>query len=392
MNGDGRPRGRDGGARKRGGWSRGAPAGLLSAAVCLALSLAACGDAARSDGSTEGTSDGVVTVGLLMPDTVTGRWETFDRPLIEQRIEELCGDCRIEYANAHGDVGTQQQQVDTMLTEDVDVLIVTPVDSRALRASVEQADTAGVPVVSYDRLATGPVSAYVSFDGEQVGRLQGKALLEAMSTPPNAGPGGTRGEDLVVMMNGDPTDPNARAFEKGARSVLEGEVRIGKAYDTPQWSSLNAHRNMSGAVAALGGQNVDGVYAANDALASGVISALKAEGVQPLPPVTGQDAELAAVQNILEGEQYMTVLKPFEPEAEAAAEMAVALAQGAPVTPLADETVRTSAGAVPAVLLAPVPVTAGNVGETLLTSGMYTIGEICTPKYVSACEKAGLVG
>jgi D-xylose transport system substrate-binding protein len=358
---------------------------LAALAACLALALPACGTAAHSGGSTLRPADGVTTVGLLLPDAVTGRWEGFDRPLIQRQLANICPECRLEYANARANVGTQQQQVDTMITEGVDVLILSPVDYRALRSSVKAADDAGIPVLSYDRLAEGPISGFVSFDGDEVGRLQAEALLAAMDEPP--------GEAQVVLMNGDPTDPNTAAFEEGALSVLEGEVEIAKAYDTPQWSPLNANRNMSGAVAALGPDGIDGVYAANDALASGVIAALKAQNVEPLPPITGQDAELSAIRNIVEGEQTMTVYKPFGPETLAAAEMALALARGESVDALAGATVDTATTRnVPAVLLNPIPVTADNIRETVVQRGMYTIGEICTPKFVSACERAGLVG
>jgi D-xylose transport system substrate-binding protein len=360
-------------------------AALAALAACLALALPACGTAAHSGGDTLRPADGLTTVGLLLPDAVTSRWEGFDRPLIQRQVEFLCPECRVEYANARGNVGTQQQQVDTMITMGVDVLVLSPVDYRALRSSVKQADDAGIPVLSYDRLAEGPIAGFVSFDSDEVGRLQAEALLRAMDEPP--------GKAQVVMMNGDPADPNAAEYEKGARKVLEGEARIAKTFDTPLWSPLNANRNMSGAIAALGPGAIDGVYAANDALASGVISALKAENVKPLPPITGQDAELSAIQNIVEGEQTMTVYKPFGPETAAAAEMALALARGEPLGPYAGATVDTATTKdIPAVLLNPIPVTADNIRETVVKRGMYTIDEICTPKFLSACERAGLVG
>jgi D-xylose transport system substrate-binding protein len=358
---------------------------LAVVCACLALALPACGTAAHSDGSSMRPADGITTIGLLLPDAVSGRWEGFDHPLIERQLKNMCPECRLEYANARGNVASQQQQVDTMITEGVDVLVLSPVDYRALSSSVKAADDAGIPVLSYDRLAEGPISGYVSFDSDEVGRLQAEALLAAMDEPP--------GEAQVVMMNGDPTDPNSAQFEKGALAVLEGRADIAMTYDTPQWNPLNANRNMAGAVSALGPEGIDGVYAANDALASGVLAALKGENVEPLPPVTGQDAELSAIRNILEGEQTVTVYKPFGPETLAAAEMALALAQGESLDPIAGTTVDTaSAKNVPAVLLNPIPVTADNIEETVVQRGMYTVDEICTPKFVPACERAGLVG
>jgi D-xylose transport system substrate-binding protein len=353
------------------------------AAASLALALGACGKAAQSGTAVRPASPaatGHPTIGLLMPDSNTPRWDHFDRPLIEQKIRQLCRDCATVAVNAHGDVATQQQQVDTMIIQGVDAMVLAPVDSKSLGPAVESAQDAGIPVVSYDRLAQGPVAAYVSFNGEEVGRLQGKALLGAM------GPRARDGQ--IVMMNGDMVDPNAVSFKKGALSVLKGKVKIGKSYNTDRWLPVNAYSNMSGAIAALGPDRIDGVYSANDGLASGIIAALRANSVRPMPPVTGQDAELAAVQRIVDGEQYMTVYKPFKPEAYAAAAMAVAVARGAGLGHIATERVR---GGVPAVLLHPIPVTVHTIRETLVKGGVYTIDQICTPKYRLACEKAGLL-
>jgi ABC-type xylose transport system substrate-binding protein len=148
---------------------------------------------------------------------------------------------------------------------------------------------------------------------------------------------------------------------------------------------------MNGAIAALGAGNIDGVLAANDSLAGAVISSLNARQVRPLPPVTGQDADLAGVRRILRGDQYMTVYKPFKPAADAAAEMAVALGRGEPVESIATGTVDSATTKdIPAVLLPSVSVTAGNIKDTLIKDGMYTIDQICTPQLRSACDKAGL--
>ncbi|WP_149181508.1 sugar ABC transporter substrate-binding protein [Streptomyces sp. TRM49041] len=362
---------------------------LGAAAVSLTVALAACGTADmahENGGPSPGRSDRTdptPTIGVLLPDTHTPRWETFDRPLIEKRIAEICPGCGVEYANAHGGVAQQKRQIESMITKGVDVLILDPVDSLALSSSIRRADDAGIPVVSYDRLAEGPISGYVSFDGEDVGRLQAEGLLTAMGDKADGG--------QIVMMNGDPADPNSGSFEKGALSVLKGRVKIGKAFDTTGWRPEIANVNMSGAIAALGAENIDGVYAANDGLAAGVISSLKANFVEPLPPVTGQDADLGAIQRIISGDQYMTVYKPFKPQAAAAAEMAVALGRGDPLDTIAShEASSGTVQGVPAVLLTPISVTAGTVRDTVVKDGMYTIDQICTPKYASACAKAGL--
>ncbi|MEU1010344.1 substrate-binding domain-containing protein [Streptomyces sp. NPDC005890] len=354
-------------------------AAVAMAAASTTLAVASCDTGAGT------TSDGKdpPRIGVLLPDATTARWETQDRPLLEKRIKELCDDCRVEHANARGDVAIQQEQMESLITEGADAILLVPVDARALAASVRKAHAAGVPVVSYDRLAGGPISGYVSFDGEEVGRLQGRALLKAMGDKVRSG--------RIVMMNGDPSDPNAVSFKQGALSVLNGKVKIAKAYDTLQWSTEAANMNMSGAISALGAGHIDGVYAANDGLAAGSISALKANKVRPLPPVTGQDAELAAVRRIVAGDQYMTVYKPFGPEASAGGAMAVAAARGAGLDQVATGKVRTSEGtAVPAVRLTPVSVTVADIKRVLVKDGMYTIRQICTPQLAAACARAGL--
>ncbi|WP_406176986.1 substrate-binding domain-containing protein [Streptomyces sp. NBC_00996] len=354
-------------------------AAIAMTVASTAVALAACGSGAGNDPHGGNTP----RIGLLLPDAITARWETQDRPLLEKKIKELCDDCTVEHANAKNDVATQQGQMDSMITKGVDAIVLVPVDARSLGPSVRKAHAAGIPVISYDRLAEGPISGYVSFDGEEVGRLQGRALLKAMG---DKVPGAQ-----IVMMNGDLSDPNAVSFKKGALSVLKGRVKIGKAYDTLRWRPATANMNMSGAISALGADNIDGVYSANDGLATGSISALKANKVHPLPPVTGQDAELGAVRHIVAGDQYMTVYKPFRLEASAGGAMAVAAARGENLDRVATGTVRTpSVKAVPAVMLTPVSVTVANIKDTVVKDGVYTIQQICTPQLRAACNKAGL--
>ncbi|WP_369167072.1 sugar ABC transporter substrate-binding protein [Streptomyces sp. R28] len=343
----------------------------------LTVSLAACGD----DGKAGADS---FTVGLLLPSRTVPRWEHSDKPLIEERLKELCPDCTMLYANAENDATRQRQQMTSMITKGAGVLILDAADTRAVRSSIQEARKAGVPVVAYDRLAEGPISAFVSFDGGQVGRLQGEALLEAMGDQAHA-------RD-VVMMNGDPTSPNAAWYRSGALSVLKNKVRIGRSYDTLGWSTENAHTNMAAAIAALSPERIGGVLAANDSIAAGVITALKSAGVRQMPPITGQDADLDAVRRIVKGEQYMTVYKPFRAEATAAAAMAVALGRGEDVRDIArTNTDSPTTKRIPSVLLTPTAVTADSIEQTLVKDGVYTVDQICVAKLRAACEKAGLL-
>ncbi|MGW7199825.1 sugar ABC transporter substrate-binding protein [Streptomyces chryseus] len=361
-------------------------AAVAVAATAMAVSLAACGSAEESDSAKEtGAKKGDdLKIGLLLPENQTARYEKFDKPLIEKKISELTnGKAELVYANAKQDATTQTQQIDTMITNKVDALIVDAVDSKAIAGGVKKAKDQGIPVVAFDRLAEGPIDAYTSFDNEEVGHVQGKALLEALGDKAKDG--------QIVMMNGAITDPNAALFKKGALAELDGKVNIGKSYDTKEWKPENANANMEAAISALGKDKIIGVYSANDGMAGGIITALKSGGFSKLPPVTGQDAELAGVQRIVAGEQFMSVYKPYAPEASAAAEMAVALARGEKLDSIAKEKTDSPTNkGIPSVLVPVVSLTKDNIKDTVVKDGVYTVAEICTPKYKAACDKLGL--
>src|ERR1044071_3048733 len=203
-------------------------------------------------------------------------------------------------------------------------MVLDPVDSASAAAIVTRAKQSKIPVISYDRLITGaPVDYYISFDNEKVGVLQAQSLVDKLKKD-----GKTSGS--LVMINGAPTDNNAKLFKRGAHSVLDdSEFKVAKEYDTPDWSPDKAQTEMEQAITALGKNGFVGVYAANDGNAGGAIAAMKGNGVDPTKiPTTGQDAELAGVQRIVAGTQYMTVYKAIKPEAEAAAQLAFDLLQG----------------------------------------------------------------
>jgi len=360
-------------------------AAFAVAASAMAVSLAACGSAKESGGGSSSSSakkGDSIKVGLLLPENQTARYEKFDKPLIEKKIKELTNDkAELVYANAKQDASLQSQQADTMVTNKVDVLIVDAVDSAAIKTSVQKAHDAGIPVVAYDRLAQGPIDAYTSFDNVTVGKTQGQALLTALGSKAKSG--------KIVMMNGSSTDPNAAQFKQGALSVLKGKVNIGKSYDTKDWKPENANANMEGAISALGKSNIVGVYSANDGMAGGIITALKAAGITV--PVTGQDAELAGVQRIVAGTQYMSVYKPYPQEADVAAEMAVDLAQGKSLSSVAPDKVDSpTTKQVPSKLVPVQSLTKDNINDTVIKDGIYTVADICTAQYKAACDKIGL--
>src|SRR5829696_7535814 len=294
----------------------------------MALALAACGgddddNGGGSSGSSGGDGGGGGSIALLLPESKTARYESQDRPNFEKKVAELCSDCEILYSNADQDAAKQQQQAEAAITKGAKVLVLDPVDAASAGAIVNRAKQSQIPVLSYDRLITdADIDYYISFDNEKVGKLQGESLVKKLKDD------GASGD--LVMINGAPTDNNAKLFKEGAHSVIDGSpFKVAKEYDTPDWSPDKAQQEMEQAITAVGKGGFVGVYAANDGTAGGAIAAMKSGGLDPTGiPVTGQDAELAGIQRILAGEQHMTVYKAIKPEADAAAQLAVALVRG----------------------------------------------------------------
>lgn len=356
-----------------------------TAAVSMALSLAACGKAGddkKSDSSSSSSSGGSKTIGLLLPDSVTARYEKFDKPYFEAQVSSLCADCKVEYANAAGDSAKQAQQVSSMITKGVKVIVISAQDSAAIKSSIQAAVDKGIKVVAYDRLAQGPVSAYVSFDNVKVGELQGQALLDALGSKATK-------KSKVVMINGDDADPNAAQFKQGAHKALDGKVDI--AYEqSGLWKDTVAAQKVKAAITQLGAKNIAGVYSANDGMAGGIATTLKGANISGIP-LTGQDAELAGIQRIVAGTQSSTVYKAFKPEADAAATIAVDLLENKSISSLATTTQTSGSGdKVPSQLLTPVSVTKANIKDTVIKDKLYTVADICTADFAKACKAAGL--
>ncbi|MDI9832195.1 MULTISPECIES: sugar ABC transporter substrate-binding protein [unclassified Streptomyces] len=360
----------------------------VAAASTMTLALGACGGLGVTGDSSEAspTKGNDITVGLLLPETANTRYDKFDYPIIKEKVESLTSrQGKVVYRNADADAKKQEQQLQQLVDDRVDVILLDAVDAHAIAGGVQKAKDAGIPVIAYDRLAEGPIDAYVSFDNELVGEVQGRSLLEAM--------GDVDSSDKIVMMNGSLTDPNAKQFKSGALSELKGTVDIAKSYDTKDWKPENAQANMTEALNEIGVANIKGVYSANDGMAGGVIKALEAAGVTKLPPITGQDAELDAVQRILTGEQYMSVYKSYPHEAESAAEMAVAKVQGKDIqfdSLTQDQVDSPTHQDIPALLVPVAALTKSNIDKTVLADGIYKLSEICTAKYKAACQQAGL--
>jgi D-xylose transport system substrate-binding protein len=357
------------------------------AAAAFALAFTACGDDDDDGGDGGGGGGGGGTIALLLPESQTARYEAADRPLFEAKVDELCPDCDILYSNAGQDAARQQQQADAALTKGAEVLVLDPVDAGSAGPIVQRAKQQDVPVISYDRLITNAdIDYYVSFDNVEVGKLQATSLVEKLEQE-------DKGDGTIVMINGDPADNNAKLFKQGAHSVIdESDLKVGREYDTPGWLGENAQQEMEQAITALGNDGFVGVYAANDTTGGAAIAAMKSAGIDPSTrPTTGQDAELAGIQRILIGEQFMTVYKTYKQEAETTAEIAVALAQGeeAPGDLITDQ-IDNGQKEVPSVILTPVAVTTDNIQETVVKDGLYEPSEICKGRYAAACKEAGI--
>jgi D-xylose transport system substrate-binding protein len=264
----------------------------------------------------------------------------------------------------------------------VDVLVLDAVDVGSVGPMIKQAKQKDVPVIAYDRLISDEeIAYYVSFDNVRQGRIQAQTLVDKI------GDGKT-----IVQINGAPTDPSAGDYKKGAHQVFDKSAKVAKEYDTPDWSPDKAQRQMEQAITALGKDGFQGVYSANDGMASGAIAAMKSAGIDPKTrPISGGDAELAAIQRIVSGEQYSTIYLTINKQAEVSAELAVALAQGKKPPPgLVNAKTDNGVMKVPSILLTPVSVTRDNIADTVVKDGFYKASEICTGKYAAGCKEIGL--
>jgi D-xylose transport system substrate-binding protein len=364
----------------------------IGSALCvLAFGVAACGSDDNSSTSTSGgggastTSGGKAQkVGVLLPDTKSSvRWESFDRPLLTAAFKAAGVPVTIE--NAQGDKSTQQQQAEQLITNGAKVILLVNLDSGSGAAIEANAQSRGVKVIDYDRLTLkGSAAYYVSFDNVAVGKLQGQGLVDCL---------GSAATPSIAELNGSPTDNNATLFKQGYDSVLKPLYASGKAkkvadQSVPDWDNQQALTIFEQMLQKTNNK-IDGVLAANDGLGNSAISALKARKLKQIP-VTGQDATPQGIQNILSGDQCMTVYKAVKKEADAASKLAIALATGKePEAGLVNGKTNDSAKDVPSVLLKPEAITKDNI-KVVFDDGFLKREEVCSGKYSALCDKAGL--
>ncbi len=352
-----------------------AAASATSAADSAMTSAESAASSAAGGGS---AAAGTGKVGIILPDTKSSaRWETQDRPNLEAAFKAAGVDYDIQ--NANGDKAAMATIADQMIANGATVLAIVNLDNESGAAIQKKAAAQGVKTIDYDRLTLGGnADYYVSFNNTTVGELQGKGLDKCL--------GG--GDKKIVFLNGSPSDSNATAFSAGAHSVLDPMTNYTVVAEqaVPDWDNQQAGTIYEQMFTAQGGQ-IDGVLAANDGLGNAVIAINKKNGLQI--PVTGQDATVQGLQNILAGDQCMTVFKDTTKEAGALADVAIALANGQ--TPDTTGTVKDTEGNrdVNAILETPEAIYKENVKDVVDAKGV-TAKELCTGAYAAQCTELGI--
>ncbi len=362
----------------------------VAALGLFAVGAAACGSddsgSAAEEGGGGGESGGT-DIGVILPDATTSpRWEANDRPSLEAAFEAAGVTADIQ--NAQGSVDTFGQLCDQMIGEGVKVLMIVNIDQESGKACLDKATDAGVQSIDYDRLTPGGgASYYVSFDNVGVGRLMGEGLIAALDAA-----GKTKAN--IVYVNGAATDNNAGLFKSGYEEALASRIDSGDytlvGDQSGEWDATKAGDVFEQMYTDNDGK-IDGAVVANDTMAGGVIARLKAAGSAGQIPVTGQDASVEGLQNILLGYQAGTVYKNTDLEAEAAANLAIALINGDDTTSLVNGSVTDpdTNEDVPSSLATPVWVTLENI-QQVFDDGFATAADVCTGEVAAACEKAGI--
>ena len=358
---------------------------VIAAMAALTLILAACGGGDDEGGGDAAAGAGGKTpkVGVILPDTKSSaRWETADKKYLEEAFK--AAGVQYDIQNAQGDKTQFQTIADQMITGGANVLMIVNLDSGTGKAVLDKAKSQGVATIDYDRLTlNGGAQYYVSFDNVAVGTLQGEGLAKCLEE---------KGKSTanIVYLNGSPTDNNATLFKQGYDGVLSKMTQFKKVDDqsVPDWDNQQAGTIFEQMYTKADGK-IDGVLAANDGLGNAVIAILKKNNANGDVPVTGQDATVQGLQNILNGDQCMTVYKAVKKEADAAAALAIGLAKGEQGS--APDTIKDpeSGADVPSVLLEPVSITIDNVND-VVADGYVTKEELCTGEFAAKCTEAGV--
>ncbi|MFI6499055.1 sugar ABC transporter substrate-binding protein [Nonomuraea typhae] len=344
----------------------------LTAALVVAT-LTACGSTSQTGatGSAEGAK-----VAFLMPDLASTRYEQADAPMFKAKMKQLCPSCEVIYQNADSDAAKQQQQANSAIAQGVKAIVLDPVDSAAAATIVKSAQSQQVAVIAYDRpIPATPADYYISFDNEKIGSMIGQSLVDHLKKE--------KAKGGILQVNGSPTDAAAGLIKKGVHSAVDPSgFKLLAEYDTPDWQPEKAQQWVAGQISQFRDE-IAGVVAANDGTGGGAIAAFKAAGVK-VPPITGNDAEPAAAQRIIAGDQYNTISKPIKIVAEAAATVAWEFMQGRKPAG------KTALYNTPSELFVPTVVTRENIKEVLFDSGLMKAADVCTGEYAAGCTELGI--
>jgi D-xylose transport system substrate-binding protein len=353
-------------------WRTLAVAGIGSA--ILVSALAACGS--TSEGIANGKN--CKHVAFLLPESATAaRWEAADHPDVVAAIQADLPGATVDVTNAQGNATTQQTQADAALSKGACILVVAPFDSTASAAIVSKAKASNVPVISYDRLIqSDDLAYYASFDGVDVGKKQGQYIADHYQkfvTP---------GHNNTVMINGADTDNNAKLFGSGAHQILDplfASKALTKVYEqsTPGWDNGKAQAEMEAALTQTH-NDVSIAYVMNDGMANTVIAALKAQNLNGKVLVTGQDAEVSGIRNILLGDQSMTIYKPIKKLADSVGKLVAAISKGEDTSSIASASIKNANGKDIKSILNPVTeVDISNIKDTVIADGFVSKADVC---------------
>jgi D-xylose transport system substrate-binding protein len=346
--------------------------------LAVPLAIAACGGSASTAAIVNGK--GCKHIAFLLPESATAaRWEAADHPDVVNAIKADLPGATVDAPNAQGNATTQKTQAEAELTQGACILIVAPVDSSAAATIVTEAKAKSVPVISYDRLIySDSLNYYASFDGFAVGVAQGQYIKDHYQQYVTA-----NNTNNVIMIKGSDTDNNAHLFGSGAHSILDPLFTAGtlkNVYEqyTPGWDNAKAQTEATAALTANHNQAAI-VYVMNDGMANTVIEALKTVNLAGKVLVTGQDAEVAGVRNILLGYQSMTVYKPIKKLADSVGTLVAAISNGSSTASIANQQVKNPNGNanIPSVLNAVVEVDISNIKTTVVADGFVKVSDIC---------------
>jgi D-xylose transport system substrate-binding protein len=361
----------------------------IVAGTTMALAIAGCGGEEAGGGGTAGGEAQAGSVGVILPDATTSpRWEANDRPSLQKAFDDAGIESDIQ--NAGGDKSKFGTICDSMINAGVTVLMIVNLDSESGTACLKKAAQAGIKSIDYDRLTLGGgASYYVSFDNVRVGELMGEGLKKCLTDL-----GKTSGN--IVFINGDPTDNNAALFKSGYEKALKPDIDAGTyklvGDQTGKWDATIAGTTFEQIYTQNNGQ-VDGVVAANDTMAGGIVARLEPLGLAGKVPVTGQDATVEGLQRVLAGTQCVTVYKNTQLEADAASKLAIALIKGdeaeadSSVTGTVQDTV--SKTDVQSVLVTPEAIYKDGV-KKVIDDGFQPKDQVCTGQFAQLCTQAGI--